>query len=71
MSRISPYIFNDMKDTLDKMTPEQIEEIEVELWETSQQAIWEEIEAETGMTRDDYDKEIIDKLKQFKKESEN
>ena len=60
-----------MKDTLDKMTPEQIEEIEVELWETSQQAIWEEIEAETGMTRDDYDKEIIDKLKQFKKESEN
>ena len=40
-------------------------DLEQELADILQEEIWKEITAETGMTRADYDQQIVDKLRAF------
>lgn len=51
------------------LTESEIENLENELVERMQKYIWEEIEKETGMTREDYDKKIIEDLKRIHNEN--
>lgn len=44
--------------------------VEDELFKILQEAIWEEIEAETGMSQKDYDEQIIAELRRIQAENE-